>query len=832
MVLRSACSHGRSHKFVKNTNGQKQESALQKRKSIKATSEELYIAGSDKDSLKVDSPFESSLELLALKSSKTFAVLKESLFNQLQLSRSQKCEITQLSKEDLGFVKKLNFSETSSPVTSLHLNAHFESTEFSDYVQDIEKDLSYNTTAMSRTRRLERSSARTLSESETEEDASFYENRVRLKRNKTSNAVLHTNSTGEKRFSQSLSNVYTSSNHSNSIRSVSTSAASPASSSRTSVTNYSYNSTPIGYSTPFQRNLSLNSAQMNMSAVQYSSSFDRLRWLIWRFIYLKIITIVNFDVWLLSRLCGRRKVVAILLLPLLLYLLYHLLGANTGIMSKSYDVLSSSIATLASSIYSLLSHPLKQSEKVVIVEESSCPLSSSSFSAFWGIPSFFSNIFIAEKSTSFSSKSSSSDAKATSSEDLFMRQEIESNVVKTLDTKFNELSRKIQVSQDTKDETMKMLHREISDLHVQFKNLAGTVQQLEKDMQNKDKSASTKDIENLSKEHAVVFNSLNTQIKTFEKKLASLNSLKSCCDDKWTPSDFINSIEKHLVTAFRNVIAGEKNADSPYYFFHQWLNSKFINPSELSTEINSAFEKMKSQQSSDVKLDQSSMTVVKNVVQYYVDSLKTNLTNVSGTKGTYSDSLSSEDMRRIVKEALMLYDADKTGKVDYALESGGGSILSTRCTESYVEKNGKFTVLGVPLWSGENSPRTAIQPDVQPGKCWAFKGSQGYLVIQLSYTIYPTGFTLEHIPVSLSPTGSIDSAPKDFSVWGLASEKDYEGTLLGNYSFDKTGEPLQYFPIQNISADPFLYVEVKILSNQGNMEYTCLYRFRVHGTRA
>ncbi|GIX81429.1 hypothetical protein CEXT_107721, partial [Caerostris extrusa] len=441
--------------------------------------------------------------------------------------------------------------------------------------------------------------------------------------------------------------------------------------------------------------------------------------------------------------------------------------------------------------------------KVVIVEESSCP---------------------------FNSKSSSSDAKSLHlCKDLFMRQEIESNVVvKTLDAKFNELSRKnSSISKIQKDETMKVLQREISDLHVQFKNLAGTVQQLEKDMQNK-----RQDIENLSKEHAVVFDSLNTQIKTFEKKLASLNSLKSCCDDKWTPSDFINSIEKHLVTAFRNVIAGEKNVDSPYYFFHQWLNSKFINPSKLSAEINSAFEKMKSQQSSVVKLDQGSMTVVKNVVQYYVDSLKTNLTNASGTKGTYGDSLSSEDMRRIVKEALMLYDADKTGKVDYALESGGGSILSTRCTESYVEKNGKFTVLGVPLWSGENSPRTAIQPDVQPGKCWAFKGSQGYLVIQLSYTIYPTGFTLEHIPVSLSPTGSIDSAPKDFSVWGLASEKDYEGTLLGNYSFDKTGEPLQYFPIQNISADPFLYVEVKILSNQGNMEYTCLYRFRVHGARA
>ncbi|GBO46412.1 SUN domain-containing protein 1 [Araneus ventricosus] len=279
-------------------------------------------------------------------------------------------------------------------------------------------------------------------------------------------------------------------------------------------------------------------------------------------------------------------------------------------------------------------------------------------------------------------------------------------------------------------------------------------------------------------------------------------------------------------------MAGERNTDSPYLFFHQWLNSKFVDPNKLSAEINAAFEKIKTQQSSGIKLDQNSMNVVKSVVQHYVETLKTNLNPVDSTKTTYDNSLTHHDMRRIVKEALLLYDADKTGKVDYALESGGGSILSTRCSESYVEKNGRFTVLGLPLWSDENSPRTAIQPDVQPGKCWAFKGSQGYLVIQLSYTIYPTGFTLEHIPVSLSPSGSIDSAPKDFSVWGLSSEKDFEGTLLGRYTFEIDGEPLQYFEVQNLTSVPFSLVELKIHSNHGNLEYTCLYRFRVHGTRA
>ncbi len=54
---------------------------------------------------------------------------------------------------------------------------------------------------------------------------------------------------------------------------------------------------------------------------------------------------------------------------------------------------------------------------------------------------------------------------------------------------------------------------------------------------------------------------------------------------------------------------------------------------------------------------------------------------------------------------------------------------------------------------------------MQPGQCWAFRGAQGYLVVQLAARIYPTAVSLEHIPKSLSPTGKIDSAPKDFSVW-------------------------------------------------------------------
>lgn len=130
------------------------------------------------------------------------------------------------------------------------------------------------------------------------------------------------------------------------------------------------------------------------------------------------------------------------------------------------------------------------------------------------------------------------------------------------------------------------------------------------------------------------------------------------------------------------------------------------------------------------------------------------------------------------------------GVIDFSCKPAGGSILSTRCSETYETKTALMSLFGLPLWYFSQSPRVVIQvsfaviettliiklglifskhlplqPDVYPGNCWAFKGSQGYLVIRLSLKIVPTSFCLEHIPKTLSPTGNITSAPRDFTVF-------------------------------------------------------------------
>lgn len=132
---------------------------------------------------------------------------------------------------------------------------------------------------------------------------------------------------------------------------------------------------------------------------------------------------------------------------------------------------------------------------------------------------------------------------------------------------------------------------------------------------------------------------------------------------------------------------------------------------------------------------------------------------------------------------------------------------------------------------------------MQPGSCWAFQGSRGHLVIELSANITPTAFTLEHIPKSIAPEGKIDSAPKEFTVlvwyletrwyqrkknfhflhmillhifwfeifdlmdilikWhciflvqGLSNEFDTVGSNLGNFTYNESGPPLQTFSIK------------------------------------
>uniref|UniRef100_A0A3Q3ADF6 Sad1 and UNC84 domain containing 2 n=1 Tax=Kryptolebias marmoratus TaxID=37003 RepID=A0A3Q3ADF6_KRYMA len=134
-----------------------------------------------------------------------------------------------------------------------------------------------------------------------------------------------------------------------------------------------------------------------------------------------------------------------------------------------------------------------------------------------------------------------------------------------------------------------------------------------------------------------------------------------------------------------------------------------------------------------------------------------------------SDRIKEQDAIRLADKGICAECrrpmADKMA--DFALETQGASIVSTRCSETYRIRSACVTLFGFPLWYPSESPRTVIQgySVLLPGKCWAFHGVQGTLVISLSHPIRITHVTLDHLPRYNSPTGRIDSAPRDFEVY-------------------------------------------------------------------
>eukprot|EP00063_Salmo_salar_P059866 XP_014034701.1 PREDICTED: SUN domain-containing protein 1-like isoform X13 [Salmo salar] len=252
----------------------------------------------------------------------------------------------------------------------------------------------------------------------------------------------------------------------------------------------------------------------------------------------------------------------------------------------------------------------------------------------------------------------------------------------------------------------------------------------------------------------------------------------------------------------------------------QWLSERYVSGADVHASLTSLELSI---------LQNVTLQLEKSRARQETLSTETVTQTVMHTVGAAGTGMSEEHVQLIVKNALTLYSQDRTGLVDYALESGGGSILSTRCSETYETKTALMSLFGLPLWYFSQSPRVAIQPDVHPGNCWAFQGSHGYLVIRLSMRIVPSAFSLEHIPKALSPTGTISSAPRQFTVYGLDDEYQEEGKLLGSYTYQDDEDALQTYPVTEENDKAYQIIEVRVLSNWGHPEYTCLYRIRVHG---
>lgn len=109
--------------------------------------------------------------------------------------------------------------------------------------------------------------------------------------------------------------------------------------------------------------------------------------------------------------------------------------------------------------------------------------------------------------------------------------------------------------------------------------------------------------------------------------------------------------------------------------FKNWIGSIFVAKSELEerllqveTNSNQAF-KLQLNENAGILMNEINEEIKKQVALSMA--AKVDL-------GAAGNGLSEADVLKIVKGVLAVYDADKTGLVDFALESAGGQVLSTR----------------------------------------------------------------------------------------------------------------------------------------------------------
>lgn len=296
--------------------------------------------------------------------------------------------------------------------------------------------------------------------------------------------------------------------------------------------------------------------------------------------------------------------------------------------------------------------------------------------------------------------------------------------------------------------------------------------------------------------------------------LRAMHSLKRCC----RRNSLIN-IETYVSKAVKDIFShAEFTKDREDLAV--WLRSMFVAKDDLESHLSNATQNLKSD--FDAAIKTSGEQIMDEVAAKISLQLRERVV-------VNTDALSDEHIKNIVRDVLAVYDADKTGLVDFAMEPMGGQVITTRCTESYQARTAVVSILGVPLWYPTNTPRTVITPGINPGECWAFQNFPGFLVVKLAAPIKISAFSYEHISKKLIANGRIDSAPKDFEVYGLRNETEKEPLLLGHFRYDYDGEPLQFFASAHYDQ-VFEMIELRVLSNHGNPNYTCLYRFRVHGS--
>lgn len=142
------------------------------------------------------------------------------------------------------------------------------------------------------------------------------------------------------------------------------------------------------------------------------------------------------------------------------------------------------------------------------------------------------------------------------------------------------------------------------------------------------------------------------------------------------------AIDSHIRVVLAEIL-GYKSADGRPLAnadITNWIRSVFVAKELLEERLLALDAKFNNKITNEI--NQSADILIRNISNTIKHDITIALADKQRDTTAYDeDSYAAVDETRIramIKEALAVYDADKTGMVDYAMESAGGEILSTR----------------------------------------------------------------------------------------------------------------------------------------------------------
>lgn len=165
----------------------------------------------------------------------------------------------------------------------------------------------------------------------------------------------------------------------------------------------------------------------------------------------------------------------------------------------------------------------------------------------------------------------------------------------------------------------------------------------------------------------------NQQNEQNEKLLNEINlKLSTLSENRF------DGIDKHIRTVLLEIIGFKSIDGQPLQNgdITDWIRNVFVAKELLESrlnELNENFEKKLA-----IEINQSASILIKDVSEKIKQEFLQRTEKQTAGDGQVNVSLDEKRIRAIIQESLAIYDADKTGMVDFALESSGGQVLSTR----------------------------------------------------------------------------------------------------------------------------------------------------------